>query len=999
MIPCLDENQISALFERRLAPEAASAVEGHLDACASCRQLVSEVTRAQQSLAGAGAFSLPAPAAVSPLAEEALPRGTLVDRYVVVDRVGQGGMGVVYSAFDPELDRKVALKLLRLPEGGQDALLREAQAMARISHRNVIDVYDVGRFNERVFLAMEFLEGEPLGAWLARPGRTWRQGLEALLQAGRGLAAAHAAGLVHRDFKPDNVLVGRDGRVCVTDFGLARAPDAAAARAVSAPEEVARRPLLELATFHRSGAWIGTPAYMAPEQLDGRPADARSDQFAFCVTLHEALFGARPFPGDSVELLRSWMRAGPRFDVQQRGAVPAFLRRALARGLALAPEQRFSGMAELLAALEADPARRRRTALVGAGAVALLSLTALVSWQVQARKSGVCRGAAARLAGAWDAPARAALRKGFLATGAPFAQDALKGVESALDGYAARWAALHEASCAATRVSGEQSEAVLTQKMFCLERRRRELGALASALAAADAKGVERSQEAAARLSPVEGCADGEALLAGVREPDDPALRQQAGEVRAEVAKVRALELAGQYGQGVQLGERTVERARKLGHRPVEAEALLALGRNQVALRDARAARTLEEALWAAEASRHDEVAAAAWTELFSWNGVDDQKEALATSQAERASAALERLGAPGEPRARFEYAQGHLAYAHGRYAQALPHYQRALALFEAAHGAKDVDVASAIGGVGAVYVAQGQQVEALGWLTRAARMQEEVRGESHPKVAGALHNLGVCLRSMGRLEEAQVQLTRALKIWERALGPAHPNVAQAHLSLGTVFTSLGKAKEALEEFQTAQRLREAALGAEHPDTVQALVFAGGAMQRLDRLDESQALLTRALALREKLYGPEHLEVGDVLTRLGTLYLLREAPAKALPMLTRAAEIFEKVNGPEHPLVAAALSEVGVAQANLHQWPSAVRTMERALQIIEKGQYDPALLAHNRFALAQVLWESALDRPRARRLALQAKDALSTPPVREADLAEVEAWLKGKGAS
>src|SRR5258707_610263 len=251
-------------------------------------------------------------------------------------------MGVVYAAYDPELDRKVAVKLLRAEadtksnaRAAQARLLREAQAMARLSHPNVISVHDVGALGTQVFIAMEFVEGKTLTRWLKEKPLTPREIVQTFLQAGKGLAAAHAAGLVHRDFKPDNVLIGNDGRIKVLDFGLARAVEDVVGDAPTLPPQVVASGLstprqLE-ARLTRSGAFLGTPAYMAPEQLLGKTIDARADQFSFCVALYEALYGERPFAANSIEevasaVVESKIRPPPssarvRGDAPARGAV------------------------------------------------------------------------------------------------------------------------------------------------------------------------------------------------------------------------------------------------------------------------------------------------------------------------------------------------------------------------------------------------------------------------------------------------------------------------------------------------------------------------------------------------------------------------------------------------------------------------------------------------------------------------------------------------------
>jgi serine/threonine-protein kinase len=278
-------------------------------------------------------------------------------------------MGVVYAAEDPRLGRKVALKLLHpalaeVAEEQQQRLLREAQAMARLSHPNVLPVFDLGTEGRQVFLAMEFIEGPTLAAWLKQRERTWREILGIFLEAGRGLAAAHQAGLVHRDFKPTNVLVGADGRPRVTDFGLVRV---AATLEEGQPQA---SPRSAESTLTQTGTVAGTPAYMSPEQLAGRPVDARGDQFSFCVALYEALHGVRPFAADAPPEHR-WMLRRP----DRSPRVPGYVRAVLARGLALEPAERFPSMDALLAALTRPPTLRRRWVALGlAGSLALAGM-------------------------------------------------------------------------------------------------------------------------------------------------------------------------------------------------------------------------------------------------------------------------------------------------------------------------------------------------------------------------------------------------------------------------------------------------------------------------------------------------------------------------------------------------------------------------------------------------------------------------------------------------
>ncbi|HTY97772.1 MAG TPA: serine/threonine-protein kinase, partial [Solirubrobacteraceae bacterium] len=364
-------------------------------------------------------------------ATPALPEGTTVDRYVIVQALAEGGMGVVYVAHDPELDRRVALKLLRAEmlagQGatvGRNRLVREAHAMAKLNHPNVVTIYDAGIIGEQVFLAVELVEGLDAGTWLREP-RGWREVLDVFMKAGRGLAAAHDAGLVHRDFKPDNVLLGKNGEVKVADFGLARAaagselsiPDSSddSSETSSGLRSTSSRPLSDRLT--QVGLVTGTPGYIAPEQLIGQPSDARGDQFSFAVALYEGLYGERPFA-------TSPLGGKPVAEPPKGTQVPVWVRKVLLRGLSLRPDDRYPSMVALLSALADDPAVRRRRALalggIGGLVLAAITGTALVFLRIRAA-SDPCHDPSSRLAGVWDEGARRATRAAFLATGDPTA--------------------------------------------------------------------------------------------------------------------------------------------------------------------------------------------------------------------------------------------------------------------------------------------------------------------------------------------------------------------------------------------------------------------------------------------------------------------------------------------------------------------------------------------------------------------------------------------------
>jgi serine/threonine protein kinase len=381
---CLDDNDASEFVSGSLAGTAANRVERHLAACRDCRALVAAL--AADAGTDSNLETVPheklSPSQVTELPRRKLTVGDRVGRYLVLSTLGAGGMGVVFAAYDPQLDRKVALKLLRSgvqlnSKDAQKRLRREAQAIAQLSHPNVVGVYDVGTTDEGdLYIAMEFVEGDTLTTWLEAYPRTWREILDVFLQAGRGLVAAHGVGLLHRDFKPDNVLVGGDGRVRVTDFGLARSllVDNESERG----QLVLLMPTALSSPLTATGTVLGTPRYMPPEQLTGPDIDARADQFSFCVALHEALYGEHPLPGGtSVSMLEKGDKA---LAPPESSKLPTSIQRAVARGLEKERIKRFPTMAALMIELVPPPPRvtRRGVALVVAGVVVVGGAVAAV---------------------------------------------------------------------------------------------------------------------------------------------------------------------------------------------------------------------------------------------------------------------------------------------------------------------------------------------------------------------------------------------------------------------------------------------------------------------------------------------------------------------------------------------------------------------------------------------------------------------------------------------
>nr|WP_276603809.1 serine/threonine-protein kinase [Nannocystis pusilla] len=329
-----------------------------------------------------------------------------IGRYRVLGRIGAGGMGTVYAAHDPMLGREVAIKLARVdgPASLESRLLREARLLAQVRHPNVVELHDFGKFRGQIFIVMARIHGQTLRAWQRERERPWRHTVAMYVAAARGLQAAHAAGLVHRDFKADNVLVGDDGRVYVVDFGLARPAVEVTGDAPPATPPIASSSLDSPLT--RTGAVVGTPAYMAPEQRAGRPPDVRSDIYSFCVSLYEALHGQRPeYRSDPTKT-----RAG-------KGDVPRRIDRALARGLAPAAAQRYATFEPLIAALERDPARWWRAVAVAVALLVTGGFAGLMASESEGPRAASCEAAARRIDAVWGTSQREALVAGFAAPG------------------------------------------------------------------------------------------------------------------------------------------------------------------------------------------------------------------------------------------------------------------------------------------------------------------------------------------------------------------------------------------------------------------------------------------------------------------------------------------------------------------------------------------------------------------------------------------------------
>ena len=925
-----------------------------------------------------------------PAPEDGLAPGTRIGRYEIERRVGLGGMGVVYAARDPQLDRRVAVKLLRPDATFPDAetarrrLVAEAQALARLSHPNVVPVFDAGLLGEDVFITMELVEGVTLSAWLRAQPRRWREVLARFLSAGRGLCAAHEQGIVHRDFKPENVLVGRDGRVRVLDFGLAQRLSATDLAGLGgAPPE--RAPA--------GSVLAGTPRYMAPEQWRREPTSPATDQFSFAVALHEALFGERPFAGEQPLEIADAVTSGRLCPPPPRRGVPARLRRLLVPALASRPGDRYPSLAVLLDALGRDPRRNLRRFGLPVAAVAGLAL-ALVG--IRGRERTACQGADQALASVWDRPRAEAIHAAFTATGKPYAEGVFRGTTRALDEYTAAWAAMRVEACEATRLRGTQSEELLDLRMLCLSQRLTEVRAVVDLLERADAAAVEHAVNAVRGLEPLAACADVEALRRPLQLPRAPAERERVQALRARLSEAMALERLGRYADGLRVAREVVAGAEASAFPPLRAEALYWRGVLEHEAGEARAAEaTLQEATIQAEAARHDELVARAWVQLVWVTGVSLARNADALARARYAQAAIDRLG-PSAPEASaggLAYVLGAVEGEAGRYDRAVAHLESALRGRERTYGAADPAVADALSNLGVALKAQGKHAEALARFRRAHAIRVQTLDPDHPTVAITLAAMGSVLRAQGALDQALEHHQRALAIRERALGPDHPDVGASLNSLGNVLTELGRHAEALSSYRRGLVIKRRAVGPDHPDVAVGENNVGESLRHLGKHAEAVAGYRRALAIWEKALGPGHPQVAIAVQNLGETRLAQGKSVQAVAHFERALGIWEKALGPSHPYLALPLLGLGEVALAGHRPAQALAPLERALRLREHGGGDAVAVAQARYALARALWDSGRDRERASILAGSALDAFARAgPARQADAARVRGW-------
>ncbi|MDC0669987.1 serine/threonine-protein kinase [Nannocystis radixulma] len=970
----------------------------------------SQVDSVLRRLASAPALGLP------------LPAGTrIAGRYLVERRLGRGGMGVVYSAHDRELERRVAIKLHRASADPQAAarMLREARAMARLAHPNVVAVHEVGEHERQIFIVMEWVDGLDLHAWLAAAAREPAAIVEVFLAAGEGLAAAHAVGLVHRDFKPGNVLIGSDGRVRVADFGLARATGPAPATANQMSEETGA--LASPAAPTQEGVIAGTPGYMAPEQAEGGPVDARSDQYSFCVALWAALHGELPRPDGESRALK----------------ISAGLLAALRRGLSARPEARFPDMRALLDALQPEHARRRRRRAVMASALAGVAALSLALGVMLAPERGVsCAATEWQPAAILPKAQVEAMSRRFAAAGGPYAAEAWPRVEQALTRYAGDLSEGSSEACADTHVRGVQSAALLDLRMACLTRARREFAARVAALAAVERDGLAAAVPLATGLPDISHCGDVEALRAGDRPtPADPAA---VAAVEEELAAAGALLVVGDHRGALARAEALTDELDALADPQLVADQRRLAGEALIVDHDVPGARARFEEGYLSARTAGDEVRAARLAAALAGlqtRHTAQHREALMWTRI--ADGELARGGGDRKDRVELLVLEGSARVGLGEPLAALERYEAAEAAIEQHGSPRPEHLAIVLSHKGVALEQLGRYDAAIAAQERSLMLLRESLGAHHPRCVHALTLIGTALAGAGRLAEAEARYLEAIALAEAIFGPDHPELAVPLADLAVLDGTRGRFAPAIARLERVLQLHEALAEPDPAAIAATLAMLGEYHSVAGDPQAGLVVLDRALALERATFGDDHARVAECRMRRAQVLADTGAVAEARDEQLAAASQLGRTLGPDSPMLADSLMIAGdnsvtlgeLAQAevllrrSLAIWErvdrdnpqamapatslgavlvdlgrpgEALPWLERAVTIREAEQGAPWALAESRWQLARALWAVDEGRPRARALAESARASLTThpDPLTPDRLATITAWLQ-----
>ncbi len=939
--------------------------------------------------------------------------GDRLDRYIILDRLGEGGMGMVYAAYDPKLDRKVALKVLqsglvgRSRAEGRERMVAEARALARVNHVNVVGVHDVGVSGEEVFVGMELVDGRSLDTWLKEQERTWPEVLAVFVDVGRGLCAVHDAGLIHRDVKPANILIGRDGRVRVTDFGLARplhdAPTLEGSELAVVEGSVAQ-PRMDITA---TGAYLGTPAYMSPEQFSGIEVTAKSDQFGFAAACWDSLYGGPPFSGDTFQTLRNQVLGGELREPTNINAVPRWIYDILLRALSREPHKRWPSMAEMVEALAAgDPrARRRRWIFAGTAAAVVASLAVGVVAHQRAQTQEVvdaCHASTTFLV--WGDAQKKRVMDQFLVSGAAHPGQTATKVIAALDDYAADWRLARAEACLDFEVHHTLEPRLGQRSLECLDTRAAQFEAVVDLLQDPDALLVTRALRMVQGLGDLQRCRDLQHLSQLPPRPEDPQIREQINDLSKALARLQAEEYAGNYEEGLKTAREVLRDAEALAHRELVADThyqvgafLEKLGRYEAAVehfvtayREAAVAGNEESAGNAARILAHTEgFQLARYDTGLRWAQVAEVHHRRghrleSMDEAQR----LDVLAVMYEMKGDFD--------------RAITIHEQSLALRRTIDP-RDKSVSFGLHNFAGVLHTAGQHERARKLQKEAVAGFERHFGRDNPTTGHALFALGNLENKLGNPHEADRLFGEVLTVFRASLGEKHPDIADVLNSQATTHLLLGDTEKAIELSKRAVDIHIETLPKQHPDIGRSYFFLAEAQHAAGYDDDAKAALKAAITIL-RTHPDKTYWLAKAQCLLGEIHILKQDPEAALQEFEQTFVALGEPDG--EPSSWRTRATIGQAWAQL-QVSENHSGSTGALSTLERLAEDPTLAKTERaraaIALASVLQTEDRERARewsksAEQLLAQVEHSVEGGRLRERadELAEV---LAGSGSS
>jgi serine/threonine-protein kinase len=853
---CLDGNTIIKFLQDGLTPQEAANLEDHVDQCPTCRRILAELIHS--SLVETVRITDQNPTYDNK--EQLLPTAEdYVGRFEIIEQLGKGGMGIVFLARDPDLDREVCLKFLRRNTSSEEEsrLLREARSMARLSHPNVVTVYEVGKFHDRLFVVMEYVEGMTLREWLIQNKPNWRMVLDVFTSAAKGLAAAHQAGVVHCDFKPDNVLLAKDKdqvrRVLVGDFGLAYFQTPIRPKEL---EKIQIDHLDQLDTLTIAGMLPGTPAYMAPEQIQGQQADIKSDQFSFCVALFEALYDARPFGGKNLAAIEENILAGRINYPSRKPALPGWLKEIFMVGLNPDPDQRYSSMAELANLLSKKLYKKKRLTSAAIAFALMLVIIIVVVWFGRPQP---CPGAEDKLVGIWDKSRKTTLKKSFLATKLPFAKQTFVTTAKALDDYRHTWLKQHQAACLAGQVRQETSLELLDRRMECLDQRLQEFKIVTDYLSRPDNEIVSKAIDITGNMTSADVCFDADALASLAPIPKDVDTKNAVQKTRAKMIKLEAMLDSGKIKPLFGLAQEIAKQANQSEYPPIEAESLYWMAKVQKTIGKPRPAKkTFDQAVSLGMAAGHQRLVALSWIELVKLIGVDLARPEEAIKLADTTMVMLDRIAADEELKADLLFSQAKVSKFDDQLDKTLGMYQAVLEIFERILGSghpKTFDVR--------IYIID--VLISLGKFDRAQKEIEEIQvllnkyyGLEHPKNIMLLRQRASLQNVLGNYSKDMELAKKALSLSEKIYGPKHPQTAHCHHRVAVSGGYVTDLSNSLKHIQDALEINQEVFGPNHPFVATNYRLLAYFQREAGLYQKSMAAIQKSIEIAESIFGDDH---------------------------------------------------------------------------------------------------------------------------------------------